>query len=313
MGFGGAGLSTNGKPRSRAVRAAADTASSGTSRPARTTARPPGTLPTASATCAAVTSMFAPEATPMRFSPPASTRISATPVGSVPSERRTRRPRRPPRGRPGLTPEVVVRRRARPAPHGHRRRAAAEAWLAPFPPPPRWIRPVQHRLAGRGQSRQPDHRGRRSRSPLTTTTGRSGPARCLGSAIRRSLRSAFRRREERPEDGGFGGRASALWGHVDPWQRCAGNAVPSPPVVAGEPGLARCGLVDLRDRRGVRPDRPRARLTPARSVVPPAHRNDLPASPRRRTSRSSARTPARPCRSRRGPTCSERRARPAAG
>src|SRR5205823_3952600 len=185
-------------------------------------------------------------------------------------------------------------------------RAAAEAWFAPFPPPPRWNVP------SRTVSPGPGSRGTRTTrsaftDPTTTTTGRSPLALASGLGIRRSVRRAFRRRKEGPEDGGFGGGPGPVCAHVDSWQGRSGNTVPPAPLVAGEPGLARPGGIDLRGDRGIRRHRPRVRLGRRDAAHSPASSPLRRLIRRRRTTASPTGIPAPPRRRRGAPPYSARR------
>ena len=139
----GAKFRSTRAPAERARRAAAPIAGTGTSSCSSNTSS--GRNSSASAS-ASDTVPFAPGMTAMTFSPPASTRISATPVG--PSAARTAERSTPPclsrasaSSANSSVPTAPTMRTAAPA------RAAASAWLAPLPPGAVENRVARHRLA----------------------------------------------------------------------------------------------------------------------------------------------------------------------
>ena len=134
MPVAGAGLKTTVAPASRPSFRAWRAEIVGISWPTRTTS--PAAGPRASSAVAmslGVSAAFAPDATAIMFSPPASTRIRATPVRpstvvspvrSMPSRSSAARARIPNASRPTAPTNAV----------GAPSRAAATAWLAPLPP-----------------------------------------------------------------------------------------------------------------------------------------------------------------------------------
>ena len=144
--WAGAGFRMTSTPARRAIRAAASTVLRGVSSWTRRT-RALAMRPFAAATSTGESRWFAPPATPMLFAPSEPTKIRATPEGCAPSRvtQETSNPSSLKRARASSPRESLPRRATKatcpPA------RAAATAWLAPFPPaavrnsPPRRVSP----------------------------------------------------------------------------------------------------------------------------------------------------------------------------